>query len=130
MATYTLKTAVVPLIEFPNGASLEISIPMDAEYDMTGKRVEFEIRSRNSTDKRSFTTDTDGAYVTISSQTTTVSIPPTATSTADSSITLADITAKEACEYKIDFLASAGQPVDLRLQGNMNFHEETGDWDD
>ncbi len=130
MISYTLKTAVVPLIEFPNGASLEISIPMGSDYDMTGKRVEFEIRTRDSSDRRFFSSDTDGTYINISSQTTTISIPPTAPSTADSSIKLSDITAKGTCEYKIDFLASTGQPVDLRLQGNMTFHEETGDWDD
>lgn len=128
--TYTLKTAVVPVIEFPQGASLELSIPMDAAYDMDGKRVEFEIRSRNLSDRRSFTASTDGSYVTVSDQTTTISIPPVAVSAADSSISLSDIAQKEECEYRVDFLASSGQPVELRLQGDMNFLEEAGDWND
>jgi len=130
MNTYTVKTALVPVIEFPYGASFELSIPMDVAYDMAGKRVEFEVRSRNLSDRRSFTANSDGAGITVSGQNITVAIAPTDQSHADSSVTLADIAKKEECEYRVDFLAGSGQPVDLRLQGDVNFLEEAGDWND
>jgi putative lipoic acid-binding regulatory protein len=130
MATYTIKTGLVDLLQFPRGASFEISVPMDAEYDMTGKRVEFVIRNRSKNDRRTFTADSTGAYISIASQTTTISIPPATASAADASVSLQDVMDRGEAEYRIDFLTGEGQPVDLRLQGDVNFIEQEGDWND
>lgn len=132
MATsYTIKTAVVPLLRMPTGASFEISVPMDESYDLTGKRVEFAMRVKaGHGDNAIFYSDSTTGYITIADQLVTISIPPSAESTASSSVLFSTITEAVMTEYRIDFLASEGQPVDVRLQGEVEWLPEEGDWND
>ena len=123
-----VKTATVPRLSFPEGAAVEFSIPVPETYDLTGKRVEFAIRTGGGRDPKLFRSSSEEAEITITLQTVTILIPPaTLSDVEDSETTLADV----ACgltEYRIDFLASESAPVDWRLQGDILWIQKEGGW--
>jgi len=120
----------LPHFYFAAGASLRMTINMDADFSLTGKVCEVSIAPKEKKPIRAFTLTSADSDIAISGQTVTIEIEPTKETAPafTGGWTLADVQAAGETEIAVSFYAS-GQPVDLRLQGNVTWVTKGGEFD-
>ena len=121
----------LPHFYYAAGASLKMTINMDADFSLTGKVCEVSIAPKEKKPLRPFTLTSADANISISGQVVTIDIDPTKeTSPAfTGGWTLGDVQAAGETELAISFYDS-GQPVDLRLQGDVTWVTKGGEFED
>lgn len=128
-------TALCPLLRFPRGAKLRLKVIMDADLPLSGKEIVFAARSQFATAGqrpvfRCTRTGTAAAWTDSSPNTIELSLAPDAIDeTEDSELTLADLQEGRDVLWRLDILDEDGWPR-LRLQGDMQWLQEEGAWED
>jgi len=128
-------TAFCPLLRFPRGAKLRLKVIMDADLPLSGKEIVFAARSQFATAGqrpvfRCTRTGTAEAWTDSSPNTIELSLAPDAVDeTEDSELTLADLQEGRDVLWRLDILDEDGWPR-LRLQGDMQWLQEEGAWED
>jgi hypothetical protein len=110
---------------------LKMTINMDADFSLTGKICEVSIAPKEKKPLRAFTLTSADANVSISGQVVTIDIDPTKETAPafTGGWTLGDVQAAGETELAISFYDS-GQPVDLRLQGDVTWVSKGGEFED
>jgi hypothetical protein len=121
----------LPHFYYAAGAGLKMTINMDADFSLTGKICEVSIAPKEKKPLRAFTLTSADANVSISGQVVTIDIDPTKETAPafTGGWTLGDVQAAGETELAISFYDS-GQPVDLRLQGNVTWVAKGGEFED
>lgn len=129
-------TALCPLFRFPTGARLRLKVTMDADFDLDDREIVFAARSRYAVAGarplyRISLADSPEVWTHTSPNTVELSLAPDADDeTEDSERTLADMQAGGPMMWRMDFLDAEGEWPAMRLQGDIEWIQEEGDWDD
>jgi hypothetical protein len=120
----------LPHFYFAAGASLRMTINMDADFPLTGKVCEVSIAPKEKKPIRPFTLTSADPNVSIAGQVVSIDIAPSKETAPafTGGWTLADVQAAEETEISVSFYAS-GQPVALRLQGYVTWVTKGGEFE-
>jgi hypothetical protein len=129
-------TALCPLFRFPTGARLRLKVVMDADLALDGRALVFAARPRYAVAGqrplfRATLLDSPEAWAFTSPNTVELSLAPDAADeTAESEMTLADLQTSGLVMWRLDVMDPEAEWPALRLQGDMEFMQAEGDWDD
>jgi hypothetical protein len=129
-------TALCPLFRFPTGARLRLKVVMDADLALDGRALVFAARPRYAVAGqrplfRATLLDSPEAWAFTSPNTVELSLAPDAADeTAESEMTLADLQTAGLVMWRLDVMDPEAEWPALRLQGDMEFMQAEGDWDD